>query len=824
MKNRRYIWLLITLLTGMLMLTQRIRANDITTEKTVAEKAEAGLRDSIVTTGEGTYIVVLKTQADLSQAYAIDDWNARGQYVYDTLRTTAQTSQASLVKYLSRQLDRGNVSSYQPHFIINAILVTSDVSVFDTIAARPDVAALREARTYQIPEPEVTLDVAPQAIEWGVDRIGAPSIWADFGTTGAGVVIANIDTGVDYDHPALVNQYRGTLTGSHNFNFYDPANVCGGTVCDNNNHGSHTMGTMVGDDGGSNQIGVAPGATWIAAKGCESSSCSTASLLSSAEWVLAPCAFGDNPGDPSCDPGMRPNIVSNSWGGGGGDPWYQSSVDAWHASGIIPVFSAGNSGPGAGTMGSPGDYCNVVGVGATDISDNIASFSSRGPGNFANCQDKPDVSAPGANVRSSINGGGYANFSGTSMAAPHVAGCIALLKSIEPALNYTDVYDLLTNTADDLGTPGFDFNFGYGRINCYEAALNLTPDFRLSATPASTDVCATGNTVTNFDIDVLSVAGFTDPVTLSNDAGGSFSVNPVPPPGTSVLTVDAAGYPAPGVLNVIVTGTSTTGSKSTQVAINLFAGRPDAATLLAPADGEVGVSTSPTFTWAPGAQASSYEFALATAPDRDSIVYYVSGLTDTSFTLPAGAALDPLTTYYWVVRTNNPCGRRISAISSFTTRAQVCSTPGLAIPDSNTTGVSDSITFSPSGNLTDLDVSIDTTHTWVGDLRFTLTHNDSGTSVVLYDRPGVPGSSFGCSGDNIDATINDEGVDGNVETMCGNNPATSGDVVGGDPPNTSLLSAFDGEAFGGTWTLTVTDNAGGDVGTLNEWCLIGGTN
>lgn len=158
----------------------------------------------------------------------------------------------------------------------------------------------------------------------------------------------------------------------------------------------------------------------------------------------------------------------------------------------------------------------------------------------------------------------------------------------------------------------------------------------------------------------------------------------------------------------------------------------------------------------------------------------------------------------------------------------VCSMPNVPIPDNTTGGgpgtVSDTITVPAGGSLSDLDFSTIATHTWVGDLKYVLTHVDTGTTVTLIDRPGVPATTFGCSGDNINATINDEGVDGNVETTClAATPTIAGDLVGGDPANTSLLAAFDGENFAGDWTLTVSDNATGDTGTLNEWCLIPGS-
>lgn len=162
----------------------------------------------------------------------------------------------------------------------------------------------------------------------------ATEVWSGLGSTGQGIVVANLGTGVQFDHPALVNQYRGNHGDSfdHNYNWYDPAKVCGNPStepCDNYGHGTHTMGTMV-DDGTGNRIGVAPGARWIAAKGCEYNSCSSTSLLAAGQWLLAPTDLnGQNP-----RPDLRPNIVNNSWGGPGQDPFFQDIVTSWVASGI----------------------------------------------------------------------------------------------------------------------------------------------------------------------------------------------------------------------------------------------------------------------------------------------------------------------------------------------------------------------------------------------------------------------------------------------------------------------------------------------------------
>ena len=456
--------------------------------------------------GRARFFVLLQEQADPSLAYAIEDWNERGQFVLDALRETASRSQADLLNYLDTQVQVGRVTGYQSHYIINALLVTAGEDVLYEIAARPEVAALRAERVYPVPEPmpgveEPTIDAA----EWNIAQIRANDVWSDFGATGEGVVVANIDTGVRYTHEALRGQYRGNLGGGafdHNYNWWDPDMVYNQPT-DNNGHGSHTMGTMVGDDGGANQIGVAPGARWIAAQGCDSSSCSESDLISSAEWILAPW---DLTGDKTkADPSKRPHVVNNSWGGGGCDTWYAAYVDAWRAAGIFPAFSAGNNGPGCNTMGSPGDLPQSFASGATYSNDNIADFSSRGPSCWG--EVKPDVSAPGVNVRSAYryDDSSYYTMSGTSMASPHSAGTVALLWSAYPGLigdvDFTE--EVIMGTAfgiadDQCGDPDPPNNvYGWGRIDAYEAVSQAEAEVAWLEEIPSSDVVAPGemNTV-----------------------------------------------------------------------------------------------------------------------------------------------------------------------------------------------------------------------------------------------------------------------------------------------------------------------------------------
>lgn len=464
---------------GIFCLTTAVSAETATVEQPTSGKIEAGLLNSAETNGTATYFVFLTDQADLSAAYNIKDRTERGEYVVDTLQTVATQSQTRLLRQLRAQQRVGAVVDFRSFFIVNALLVTSDAETISRLAQLPEVERIESEKLFEMP----TIDGRDQrgkapAIEWGITQIGADDVWSDFNTTGEGIIVANIDTGVDIDHPALIDQYRG-WTGStfdHDHNFYDATGDCGGSPCDDEDHGTHTMGTMVGDDGGTNQIGVAPGATWIAAKACESilgGICTESNLFDSAEWMLAPCDFGDNPGDTSCDASKRPHIVSNSWNKSVN---YQPLMDAWQAADIFPVFSAGNGADLATTdalIRTPADLCNVTAVGATDSNDLIAYFSSRGPGNYNNCEDKPDLVAPGVNVRSAIDGGGYANDEGTSMAAPHVAGCMALLRSLDTDMSYGQIYAVLVNTAVDLGDAGFDYDYGYGRLDCHAAAAQV---------------------------------------------------------------------------------------------------------------------------------------------------------------------------------------------------------------------------------------------------------------------------------------------------------------------------------------------------------------
>ena len=446
--------------------------------------------DQLRAQGRADIFVKMSSDASLADADSYGSKNARAQHVYDVLSANAAVTQQGLRKYLDQ-----HAIGYQVFWINNSILIrNASRDLVNEIAARSDVAYIRGNHTMKLDVVDAVAKPSKgtDAVEWGIQKIRAPDVWAT-GNTGVGVVVSSVDTGVRYTHTALVNQYRGNNgdgTFTHDYNWFDPSKVCGNpslAPCDNNEHGTHTMGTMVGGDGlgpFTNDIGVAPGAKWMAAKGCETNSCSDTALIGSAQFIACPTKTDGTA--PDCT--KAPDVVNNSWGGGGHDPWYFTYVQAWRAAGIIPVFSAGNNGSGCQSMGSPGDYPNVIGVGAISQNDTLASFSSKGPGLFPAHRLKPDIVAPGDNVRSSINtnDNAYGLLSGTSMAAPHIVGSVALYLSANPGAAYGAVYNAFRGTAsqalnappgpDSCGNRNFDVYpnpiYGWGRVDIAAALGN----------------------------------------------------------------------------------------------------------------------------------------------------------------------------------------------------------------------------------------------------------------------------------------------------------------------------------------------------------------
>jgi subtilisin family serine protease len=518
---------------------------------------EASVLQQLTEQDETTAWIILNEQADLSPAFAIQDWEERGRFVYERLQAVADRSQATLRGLLQR---RG--VAHRSFFIQNAIQVQADRALLQELARQPAVEKIVADSAYQLPElapgeekARVQSEAGVQAVEWNIERINAPKVWSTFGVRGEGIVVASIDGGALFDHPALVGQYRGNRGNGkvdHNYNWFDPSEVCRplGVPCDSPDHGTIVMGVMVGSDGGGNQIGVAPGARWITAKGCGHLNCPRHDLLAAAEWILAPTDLnGNNP-----RPDLRPHVVNNSWGG----PLHASILQAWISAGIFPVFANGNSGPNCNTSYFPGAYSESYSVGAFDSNSNIADFSSRGPSG-SDGGIKPNIAAPGVDIRSSVPGGGYRAFWGTSLAAPHLAGTVALIWSAAPGLigNIEVTRALLDQTAVDVsdlscgGTPGKNNVWGEGRLDAF-AAVKAAPRGSTGTIQGIVTDAGTGSPIGGATIQLAGPSN----QAIATDPTGRYSARVFT--GTYDVSVSAFGYRSQTVTGIVVGEGATT--------------------------------------------------------------------------------------------------------------------------------------------------------------------------------------------------------------------------------------------------------------------------
>jgi serine protease AprX len=448
---------------------------------------------------QAEFFVVLAEQADLSFAGNLPTKTEKARYVYDTLRNKSQTTQGPILQWLQ---ERG--IEHRSFYIVNAILVKGTREIAEAFAARPDVTRVEGNPLIEnnLPQPRPAGDASsqfrtgegPNTIEPGIVYTHAPNVWA-LGFTGQNIVVGSEDTGVRWTHNALKPHYRGWdgQNADHNYNWHDAihdssGNPCGNDSpqpCDDEDHGSHTTGTAIGDDGMGNQIGMAPGAKWIACRALDQTTGSPARFIECMEWFLAPYPIGGGQGDPT----KAPDVTINSWGcspeEGCSANTLQAAVDAQAAAGIMMVAAAGNDGDPCSTVEQPpGIYAASYTVGALETgTDTIADFSSRGPITIdGSGRIKPDITAPGTSTRSAKGGPDgcdscYSTESGTSMATPHVSGAMALLWSAIPSLqnqiapsrrvlNYW-AHHISSTQCGDAGSP--NNVYGWGRMDIFAA-------------------------------------------------------------------------------------------------------------------------------------------------------------------------------------------------------------------------------------------------------------------------------------------------------------------------------------------------------------------
>ncbi len=396
------------------------------------------------------FLIILEVQTDLQPAYAITDRDARRSYVYRSLVETAESTQSAIRAELD-DLD----APYRPYYVINMLRVDGHRWLVDRFEGRPGVAGVilnPNVREYprRIPLPYEASPGSTVGVQENLAAIHADAAW-DRDVQGAGIVVGGQDTGYDWDHPALKPHYRGWdgEKASHQYNWHDAWDATR-VPFDDGSHGTHTMGIVLGDGGAGNRIGVAPEARWVGCRNMRRGFGNPGSYAECMEFLLAPYPFG---GDSFADGdvSLAPHVVNNSWGcpdfEGCLPDTLKGGVEALRAAGTMIVVSAGNEGPGCGTAGTPpANYEASFSVGATTVEGTVVGFSSRGP---VDGLIKPDIAAPGERIRSSVPGGGYAYAGGTSMAAPHVVGAIALVWSADPTLigDVEGTEDLLCRSA-----------------------------------------------------------------------------------------------------------------------------------------------------------------------------------------------------------------------------------------------------------------------------------------------------------------------------------------------------------------------------------------
>jgi subtilisin-like proprotein convertase family protein len=482
-------------------------------------------------------------------------------------------------------------------------------------------------------------------------------------------------------------------------------------------------------------------------------------------------------------------VDTNSPAGRAGIHWFElrNSGSAWaiHQQGVYGPADTTSTSRWMGSIAMDGSGNMALGY---SITDNVGLYPSiRYAGRLAG---DPLGTLPQSET-TLVTGGGYQNDSYNRW------GDYSAMQ-VDPTDDctfwYTQEY-ALTNGA---------YNW-YTRIGSFKFPSCGTPDFTLTAAPASQDICLGSNATVA--VTVGSVGGFSSPVTLSAafspaGPGASFSPNPVTPAGSSTLTVSGAGA---GATSVTVTGVSGSLNHQASATVNVATPLAAAPALTAPANGSTGAATTPTFTWNAVAGAASYDIQVASDPAFGTIVASATGLTGTSWT--PGSALASDTVHYWRVRAVNACGSLWSTIWALRSAASACTTYASAdvpkaIPDLGT--VESTLSVPASYNLTDVNVTIGSiAHTWDADLDISLVHPDATVVELSTDNGG--------SGDNYTNTVFDD----EAATLI---TAGSAPFTGSFRPEGSLAT-LDGKAANGTWRLRVTDDEALIAGTLNAWSV-----
>ena len=424
-------------------------------------------------------IITFTDRADISR-FRGHSKRLRRQLISQSLRTRALRNRKPLQRFLQ---DRG-ATRFKPLWLVNALAVEIPAHLAGRIARLPNVAKVSLDYTLRLPPAEYN---DTPAVQWNLEMIGAPDLW-DIGLTGQGIVVATMDSGVDIDHPDLTDNWRG---GSNSW--YD-LHAQTDIPHDTNGHGTQVMGIIAG----AGPTGIAPGVRWIAARVFDEANIATVSNVHLGfQWLFDP------DGDPNTDD--APDIVNNSWNlrdsAGACIDEFADDIATLKAAGIAVIFAAGNEGPYPGSCPSPANYANSFSVGAVNPNRQIVFYSSRGP---SPCHNDifPNLVAPGMNViTTDLSFGGannYTSVNGTSYAAPHAAGALALLSSAFPHAAVDDLQSAMQQAAFDLGAQGPDYDYGHGLIDV-AAAYDLLHTAQSDCHPDTDQTDTDGNGIADDD-------------------------------------------------------------------------------------------------------------------------------------------------------------------------------------------------------------------------------------------------------------------------------------------------------------------------------------
>jgi subtilisin family serine protease len=516
------------------------------------------------TLGENDYASAIVYLRDRLDTRALDaalraeraPMSVRHERVITALQGVAERTQPALLQYLDTRVEAGTVKGYTPYWLTNMVIVSATRGELEAIAQRGDVEAIepnfRATLIEVVGRPYMGTGTAGIGVTKSLKAIYADRVWKELGITGGGTLIANLDTGVDGNHPALTDRWRGNWHPWWEC-WRDALGYGTEFPTDYSGHGTHTMGTMCGADHATGDtVGVAFDALWIADNsigqgvGEEFDN----DVLGAYQW------FADPDGDPGTTDDV-PDVLQNSWGIDSRfgydyedcDYRWQEVIENCEAAGVVVTYSAGNEGPGSQTHRSPANICNTptvnFSVGAVDAEKYgwpypIADWSSRGPSDCDGTTIKPEVCAPGVDVYSSIPGSGYGTKSGTSMAGPHVAGVVALMRQADPDVDVRTIKQVLMGTSRDLGDTGEDNTYGWGFIDAYEAVLavldrpydvgvasiDAPPDVvvPLQQYPVQATVTNFGENEATFDV-TCTIDGYIDTETVTLAAGSSVQVD-----------------------------------------------------------------------------------------------------------------------------------------------------------------------------------------------------------------------------------------------------------------------------------------------------------